>query len=120
MIGLNAGQVIALSEDDRKERLLWLDPEGRGAWFIDIDDDSAAPICRGWREVDELLNEGLLKPCDDPWLASGAALTATQETRRDEAWEAIRPIALAQPESFDPRRRAEMIRTRVAEIGISR
>lgn len=120
MIGLTAGQVLSYREGEHRERALWLDPNGRGGWFIDIDGDSATPICRGRGEVDELLNEGLLMPSDDPWLDTGAALTATQETRRDEAWGAIRPIAMAQPESFDPRRRAAMIRTRVSETGTSR
>lgn len=60
MIGLSVGQVIALTEDHRKERLLWLDPEGRGAWLIDISEDNATPICCGRNEIDELLREGFL------------------------------------------------------------
>lgn len=120
MIGLNAGHVLRFSEGERLERLLWLDPDGRGGWFIKLDAENAVPICRGRSEIEERLAEDLIAVAADPWLGAGKALTDTQEARRDATWEAIRPIARAQPESFDPRRRAAMIRTRVAETGISR
>ena len=120
MIGLTPGQVVKFSEDDRRERLLWLDPGGRGGWFIDIDDARAVPVCRGRAEVEELLAEDLIAVTGDPWLGAAEALTDTQQVRRDEAWEAICPIAMAQPARFDPRRRAALSETRVAETGITR
>ena len=30
MIGFTVGQVVQVVEDNRRERLLWLDPAGRG------------------------------------------------------------------------------------------
>lgn len=62
----------------------------------------------------------MLTECADTWLDSGKARTEKQAARRDEAWEAIRPIAMAQPESFDPHRRAKLIQQRVTETGITR
>lgn len=102
MIGSSIWQVVQFVEDDRRERLLWLDPDGRGGLFIDIDDEQAVPVCRGQAEIKELLAEALLDITDDPWLGCGEALSETQETRGDDAWQAIKPIAMAQLESFDP------------------
>lgn len=46
--------------------LLWLDPDGRGGWFIDIGAESAVPICRGRGEIEELLAEDLIAVAADP------------------------------------------------------
>lgn len=120
MIGLSVRQVVKITEDGRRERLLWLNPDGRGGWFIDIDDPRAVPICRGRTEVEDLLAEGLMIVIDDPWLGSGEALSDAQASRGAAAWEAIRPIATSQPQSFDPRKRAALTQSRVAETGITR
>lgn len=120
MIGLNPGQVLSFSEDDHRERLLWLDPDGRGGWFIDIDDERAIPVCRGRAEIEDLLAEDLITDVKDPWLGGGEALSETQATRRDEAWEAICAVAMTQPESFDPRKRSALVQARVTETEITR
>ncbi|WP_018632645.1 Mu transposase C-terminal domain-containing protein [Neomegalonema perideroedes] len=120
MTDLLIGQVVRFSEDEHRERLLWKLPEGRGGWFIDIDDDRAAPILRIRSEVEDLLAEGLLALSQDPWSLTGEALSETQRLRCDEAWEAIRPLTLAQPEIFNPRSRAALVQKRVVETGITR
>lgn len=95
--------------------MLWLDPNGRGGWFIDIDDERVVPVCRARAEVEELFAEALLGITDDPWLGSREALSETQVARRDAAWQqAIKPISvMAQPESFDPHKRSALILSQV-------
>ncbi len=119
MIGLSPGQVLRFREDDHRERLLWLDPDGRYGWFIDIDGTAAQPVCRERQEFEELFAEGLLDSCEDPWLIAGEALSKIQQSRRDEAWEAIRPVTLFQPAIFDPGARAERTAIRATETGVS-
>ncbi len=121
-IPLPIGQVVRFSGGDegRRERLLWLLPEGLGGWFISLDDDVAAPILRSAREVMELLEEGALSPVGDPWADAHLVASETQRLRCGEAWEAIRPLALAQPDVFDPRKRAALMEKRAAESGATR
>jgi hypothetical protein len=100
--------------------LLWLDPIGRGGWFIDIDDERAVPVCRARAEVEELFAEALLDITEGPWLGGGEVLSETQALRRDAAWQAIKPIALVQPDSFDPHKRSALILSQANEGGPSR
>ncbi|MDD2869928.1 Mu transposase C-terminal domain-containing protein [Neomegalonema sp.] len=67
------------------------------------------------------MGEGLALLTEDPALdLQSLPLTETRRKRRDEAWEAIRPLALAQPEIFNPRSRAALVQQRVEETGITR
>lgn len=120
MTDLLIGQVVRFSEDDHRERLLWRLSGSQGGWFIDIDDGKAAPILRSSKEVEELLAEGLLAAVEDPWALSGEALSEVQRLRCAEAWEAIKPLVLTQPEIFEPHHRAAQVQQRVSETGSTR
>lgn len=117
---LQVNDVLRFSEDEHCERLLWLDPAAEGGWFIDIEHSSTMPIWRREAELEEILSEGLAAPVADPWAGSGAAPTTVQARRRDEAWDAIRPLAQAQPKLFLPQERATLVDARADEIGTTR
>ena len=61
----------------------------------------------------------MLEPCDDPWLGTDEALSEVQQSRRDAAWEAIRPLTLVQPDIYEPGARAARTAERTAEVGRS-
>lgn len=121
MTDLPIGQVVRFfSEDGHRERLIWRLPAGQGGWFIDIHSGVAAPLLRSSSEVEELLAEGLLAAAEDPWALSGEALSEAQRLRGAEAWEMIKALILAQPEIFEPPKRAAKIRQRLTEIESSK
>lgn len=118
MIGLNIGDV--LGNDDHRERVLWLSPEGSGAWLIDIDGKAASPVFRTTRDIDGLREEGLLAPVPDPWTSLREALTETQARRRDKAWTVIEHLTRQQPLIFDATARAALIADRTIDTDLSR
>lgn len=118
MIDLRISEV--LGNDDGRERVLSLHPEGRGAWLIDVDGKAASPFFRSTRDIEGLWEEGLLQPVKDPWASLRDPMSETQARRRDDAWMAIKPLACEQPQIFDARLRASLIAARTVETELSR
>lgn len=120
MIDAPLGQIYLNTETGCRERLIWLLPTGLGAWFIDINDARAIPICRSLTELEDLQAEGVIAIVDDPWAGKGEALTDVQAARRDEALALLRPLIERQPDIFDPRCRAQAANALAAQTGTTR
>lgn len=113
MTTLQVNDVLHFIEDGHRERLLWLNPAKEGGWFINIDQSAAVPIWRRESELDEFLTAKLVALATDPWAGSGVAITEVQVRRRDEAWNAIKPLVYAQPNLFQSQKRAALIDARI-------
>ncbi|MBF5096020.1 transposase [Azospirillum sp. INR13] len=120
---LRINALVGFVAESRTERVLWLDPLGRGGFLIDLDDGAAMPVFRSSEEIDRLRSDALLADvADDPWLAPLAEATIPEghRTRRDAAWALIRPLVVEQPDIFHPDRRATLVRQLGAEMGSNR
>nr|WP_295825951.1 Mu transposase C-terminal domain-containing protein [uncultured Azospirillum sp.] len=123
MTVLRINALLSFVAESRTERVLWLDPLGRGGFLIDIADDTAMPVFRSSEEIDRLRSDTLLADVtDDPWLAPLAEPTIPEghRARRDAAWTLIRPLLTEQPDIFYSDRRALLVRRVIAETGSNR
>lgn len=123
MTVLRINALLSFVAESRTERVLWLDPLGRGGFLIDIADDTAMPVFRSSEEIDRLRSDALLADVtDDPWLAPLAEPTIPEghRARRDAAWTLIRPLLAEQPDIFYSDRRALLARRVIAETGSNR
>lgn len=123
MTSLIVNKLFLLTGEARTERVLWIDPLGRGCFTIDIDAGSAMPAFRRSEEFERLLADRLLEEVtDDPWIAplSEDSIPEGHRARRDASWALIRPLILDQPAIFHPDKRGGLVQCVVAESGISR
>lgn len=123
MTTLRINALVGFVAESRTERVLWIDPLGRGAFLIDLGDEAAMPVFRPSEEIDRLRSDALLVDVtDDPWLAPLAEATIPEghRARRDAAWALIRPLLAEQPAIFHSDRRAQLVRQLIAETGSNR
>jgi hypothetical protein len=123
MIALNVNRLLRFAEDGHTERVLWIDPSGRGCFAIDIDASSAAPVFRGNAELSELIERDQIITGVDDARASAARedeISPLHRQRRDQSWQQIKPLVMQQPEIFRPQERCKAVERLVVELGESR
>lgn len=115
-------QILQWSDEDRMERVLWIDPGGAGLYAIDIDSASALPIFRDSSLIEQAEAAGTVSvTADDPWfrIIDEAQLSPKQKESRDRAWRIIRPIILEQPAVFLADERGPMVRRAMIEHSVT-
>ncbi len=120
MAQLFVSQVIEFPGEGRLERILWIDPVGRGFFAIDIHDPRALPLFRPMEEVEKFEAEGIVRiTADDPWLVPVAEATVPEKhrARRDKGWAIIQPLVRDQPGIFRDQQRARAIKQVVSDTG---
>ncbi|WP_448208590.1 Mu transposase C-terminal domain-containing protein [Azospirillum sp. sgz302134] len=116
-------KLVTFVAEARTERVLWLDPLGRGCFMIDIDDGAAMPVFRRSEEIDRLRSDALLADvANDPWLAplNEAAIPENHRAHRDAAWKLVRLLVIEAPAIFHPNQRAKLVQRIVVETGGNR
>jgi hypothetical protein len=106
-------QLFRSAEDNRLERVLWIDIGGNGLYAIDIASNTALPRFWDAAYLDLALSEGRLtvEPSDPTMrLLAEDTLPARQRERRDSAWAIIRPLVLDQPKIFTADQRGLLVR----------
>ncbi|HYD30291.1 MAG TPA: Mu transposase C-terminal domain-containing protein [Azospirillaceae bacterium] len=109
--------------DERTERVLWVDPLGRGFYVIDVRSPHALPAFRTTQELSGLLDTKAVGVVEnDPWLAplTDAHVPDAHKEKRDTAWAIIAPMVLDQPAVFQPDARGRAIQRAIAETGLTK
>ncbi|MFD1627710.1 Mu transposase C-terminal domain-containing protein [Azospirillum griseum] len=115
-------QLLTSTADQRTERVLWIDPMGRGLFVIEVDAATALPAFREMTDVQALIEQdALLIRDDDPWLApvSETGVPDDQKAKRDAAWALIEPLVKDQPSIFVMQSRGRAIRRVMVASGVT-
>lgn len=115
-------QLLTSTADQRTERVLWIDPMGRGLFVIEVEAATALPVFREMTDVQALIDQNaLLVRDDDPWLApvSETGIPDDHKTKRDAAWTLIEPLVKDQPAIFVTRSRGRAIRRVMVASGVT-
>ena len=105
-------------------RLLWAPGSGRAAVLIDVMARDAQPTAIPRQDLDALLDDDGLIPCDDPHAAAirtDTSLTDIERSERDRRYDLIAP--LIEDESrlvLDPSWRGRLVAERAREVGKER
>lgn len=119
---LAVNQLVAFSEEDRIERVLWVETVRSGYILIDIRTDKALPLFRTRAVLEALAERGLLKLLsDDPFSlpANEDSISPKHRARRDRNWNRIAPLLEQQPAIFDLDRRGKIVAALMKERGES-
>jgi hypothetical protein len=123
MAFLSVGQLVEFVDENRTERVLWIDRSECGYVMIDIGGSSVVPVFRRIEEVSQLLAVKLAREVpEDPWMVlnNEASLPQAHKERRDKAWAMIRPLIDQQPAIFNAKERGRIVCRLVAETGANR
>ncbi|QCN97445.1 transposase (plasmid) [Azospirillum argentinense] len=123
MTRLFVNTLLSFTAEGRTERVLWLDPLGRGCFMIDVDAAAAMPVFRRSEEIDRMRADVLLaEVIDDPWLAplNEATIPEKHRARRDAAWSLIGPLVVEVPAIFHPEERGRLVQRIVEEMDSNR
>lgn len=123
MLLCTVNQLLRWSEDDRLERILWVDPGGNGLYSIDVASDKALPQFWNSAYLDLEVSEGRLAVEQTDPLARFLpedSLSPQQRQRRDAAWGIVRPLIMQQPDLFTADRRGLMVRKAMEEHGVTK
>ena len=118
MNNLLVNQLIELQSPGGTERILWVDPLGRGFYVIDVTSDAALPVFRTSEDIDGMLEKGDAKLVEqDTWLAPFIDQDVPERycRMRDESWNLIRPLVFDQPAIFETRARGRAVRRLIEE-----
>ncbi|MBL4828758.1 MAG: DDE-type integrase/transposase/recombinase [Aliivibrio sp.] len=86
-------------------------------WLINIDDDSAWPICNSISEFYELIASQAIQSINEPFTFSHVEVDTPQSIRRDETYSLLRILLKNHSELFDKAPRNRLIRGAVEETG---
>lgn len=119
---LAVNQLVSFIEEDRIERVLWIDIERRGYFLIDIASKNALPLYRRHAELEAMTDgEQLRSDVKDPFTYAVAEDTIDPRHRklRDKNWQKVSPLLVQQPAIFLPEQRGRIIASQTAETGES-
>ena len=122
MTSILINQLLTSTADQSTERVLWIDPMGRGLFVIEVQSATALPAFRDMGDVQALLSQkALWMRDDDPWLVpiSDIGVPSDHKTKRDAAWTLIEPLVKDQPTIFVTRSRGRAIRQAMASSGVT-
>ncbi len=122
MTSILINQLLTSTADQSTERVLWIDPMGRGLFVIEVQSATALPAFRDMGDVQALLSQkALWMRDDDPWLApiSDIGVPSDHKAKRDAAWTLIEPLVKDQPAIFVTRSRGWAIRQAMASSGVT-
>ncbi|WP_287999566.1 DDE-type integrase/transposase/recombinase [Acidiphilium sp.] len=122
MTSLLVNQLFTSTPSQQTERILWIDPMGRGLFGIDVESATALPVFHEMNDVQALVDQRMLSIReDDPWLApvSEAGIPNDHKVKRDTAWVLIEPLVKNQPGIFIPSSRGRAIRVIIAAKGVT-
>lgn len=120
---ITVNQLLRFIDQGRTERVLWIDRLGRGAFVIDVSDPRALPVFRGFEEIEQAKELGLLDDAvEDPWATPTIEdqIPATHRERRDRAWALLLPLLQEQPANFLAEKRGPIVQTVIAGTGADR
>ena len=107
-------------EEERVERILWIEPSRAYLYTFDLADKSALPVRRNYAEIMEALNQAqavVVNRHDRYLLQAEEQFTKKQRQRRDENYALIEPIVQAGEAAFIPQRRGPLIEAVVKQTG---
>lgn len=118
-----ANQLLRWSEDNRLERVLWVDHPSNVLYVIDVSAKTALPRlwdC-GYLDVAESEGRVVFEPNDaTARIVSEDSLSSKQKEQRDFSWKILRPLLENQPAIFDAKQRGTLINQAVKEHGITK
>lgn len=113
MFSCTVNQLLRWVEDNRLERVLWVDLSGNGLYVIDISLKTALPRLLDGAFLKKAFSEGraVLEPGDPTLrLLPQDSLSPKQLERRDSAWMIITSIIQSQPGIFTADQRGPLVR----------
>lgn len=106
------------------ERVLWINTDYSIAVLIDINANRSTPLFKDVEDITQLIEDGkAIILTEDPYqmFITEEEIKEKERLVRDKAWEIIKTIAEKEnePEIFDAKRRAELVKEASRNFGIS-
>jgi hypothetical protein len=121
MNGLVVNCLLEYPDDDKLERVRWIDPGMNGLYAINIQANNAFPEFRSIVELDRVPEDGDCRFAEaDRWAGLSGdedVIPIAHRARRDRSWALIRSLVSDQPSIFEEARRGPAINRVMMETG---
>ncbi|MFD2170073.1 Mu transposase C-terminal domain-containing protein [Tumebacillus lipolyticus] len=119
---LSINDLLREEQEGRHFRVLWIDPDNKICYLIDVENNTAIPFLRKVEELtDEILQGEYVKTKEDsflPYLHDD--VPEAHEQKRDKAWEIIRELVNQEPDIYEREKRGELVHHVLKKFGSTR